>query len=417
MRTQVGIVGAGPAGLILSHLLHRAGIESIVLETRSRRYCEERVRAGLLEHYSVELLNEIGLGERLQRQGMVHHGVNFRFDGTTHHLPYAPGITMTIYAQQEVVKDVIAARLRDGGRIDFEVSEVSIHDFDGKRPSIRYRDAAGEAQQIDCDFIAGCDGFHGVCRPSIPAGAITTYERVYPFGWLGILSQSPPLEGELVYVSHERGFALFTMRSPSVTRAYLQCKPDEDEAEWSDERIWEEFEARLGGDGRHKLERGRIFQKGVTEMRGFVAEPMRFGRLFLAGDAAHIVPPTGAKGMNLAIADVVVLSAALSAHYEDGDEAGLDAYSEICLRRAWKAQRFSWWMTSALHRFDDQLPFDRRVQRAELEYVVSSEAATRSLVECYAGLPFEMPPRGRRAGGSESLDATSSTTSSNRAKL
>jgi p-hydroxybenzoate 3-monooxygenase len=392
-RTQVGIVGAGPAGLVLSHLLHRAGIASIVVEVRSRDYCEKRVRAGLLEHGSVELLKATGLGERLVREGMVHHGVSFRFNGRTHRLPYAPGVTTTIYAQQEIVKDVIAARLRDDGTIAFEVSEVAVEEIAGDRPRIRYRDRDGAAQEITCDFIAGCDGFHGICRPSIPAGFLTFYDREYPFGWLGILSESPPLEEELVYTSHERGFALFTMRSPSVTRAYLQCEPDEDIAQWPDERIWAEFRHRLDGEPQHALVEGPIFQKGVTPMRSFVTEPMQYGRLFLAGDAAHIVPPTGAKGMNLAIADVNLLAHAFAAYYADGDREGLDRYSEIALRRVWKAQRFSWWMTKTLHRFADQSPFDHQIQLAELDYVTSSEAGTRSVVENYAGLPFEVPTR------------------------
>jgi p-hydroxybenzoate 3-monooxygenase len=392
-RTQVGIIGAGPAGLILSHLLHLRGIESIVVETRTREYCEQRVRAGLLEHGSVELLKSTGLGERLVREGMVHHGVYLRFEGRSHYLPYAPGVTTTIYAQQEVVKDVIAARLRDGGTIHFDVRDVGIDGIDGDAPTIRYRDADGAPQTIACDYIAGCDGFHGICRPSIPDGVLTFYDRVYPFGWLGILSESPPLEDELVYTSHDRGFALFTMRSPSVTRAYLQCAPDEEIAEWPDERIWAEFRARLAGDDRHRLVEGRISQKGVTPMRSFVTEPMRYGRLFLAGDAAHIVPPTGAKGMNLAIADVCVLAHAFAAYYPDGEREGLERYSEIALRRVWKAQRFSWWMTATLHRFADQSAFDRRVQLAELDYVTSSEAGTRTVVENYAGLPLELPGR------------------------
>ena len=389
MRTQVGIVGAGPAGLLLSHLLHRCGISSVILEARSRAYVEERIRAGVLEQGTVDLLNETGVGARMQREGLVHHGIELRFAGRNHRIDFATltgGHGVTVYGQHEVVKDLIAQRLQDGGDIRFEAEEVSIHDVEGARPKIRFRHA-GESQELDCDFIAGCDGFHGICRPSIPAGRLKTYDRVYPFAWLGILAQAAPSQDELIYANHPDGFALYSMRSPEITRLYLQCRPDEDLGSWSDDRIWSALHARLGdGADGWRLNEGPILQKSVTPMRSFVTEPMRHGRLFLAGDAAHIVPPTGAKGMNLAVADVRVLAAAFDGFYRRGDEAGLDGYSETCLKRIWRMQRFSWWMTSMLHRFDDKGDFDRRVQLVELEYVTSSRAASESLAENYVGL-------------------------------
>jgi p-hydroxybenzoate 3-monooxygenase len=388
-RTQVGIVGAGPSGLLLSHLLHLAGIESIVLEDRSRQYVEERVRAGLLEQQAVDLLVESGVGERLQREGLVHHGINLRFAGLTHRIDFAeltPGKAVTIYGQQEVVKDLIRARLDAGGDIRFEVADVSIHDFDTDAPKIRFRQD-GQPREIACDFIGGCDGFHGISRPSIRDGVLTIYDRVYPFAWLGILAKAAPSSDELVYALHDRGFALLTMRSPEIQRFYLQCAPDEDLAQWPDERIWNELHTRLEDASGWRLREGAILQKGVTPMRSFVAEPMRCGRLFLAGDAAHIVPPTGAKGMNLAVADIRVLARAFADYYRGGRTDALDAYSDHCLARVWKAQRFSWWMTSMLHRFDSDSAFDQRRQRAELEYVASSRAASLSLAENYVGLP------------------------------
>ncbi|HVY58690.1 MAG TPA: 4-hydroxybenzoate 3-monooxygenase [Xanthobacteraceae bacterium] len=388
MRTQVGIVGAGPAGLMLSHLLHLQGIESVVLESRTRAYVENRIRAGLLEQWATDLLIDTGLGERLKREGMFHDGIHLCFEKTLHYIGFRKlvGRGVTIYGQQEVVKDLIARRLADGGEILFEVDDVSVHDLESARPTIRFRHG-GEMRELACDFIGGCDGFHGICRPSIPAGVLTTYERGYPFGWLGILSASPPPEYELIYAYHERGFALYTMRSPTLARLYLQCAPDEDIANWPDERIWEELHIRLGGT--RPLQEGEMLQKSVTPMRSFVVEPMQHGRLFLAGDSAHIVPPTGAKGMNLALADVVVLSRALIEFYRSGRSDLLDGYSAKCLRRVWKAQRFSWWMTQMLHRFNDENDFDRRRQLAELDYVTSSEAAARSLAENYAGLPMD----------------------------
>ncbi|MGA8643797.1 4-hydroxybenzoate 3-monooxygenase [Candidatus Binatus sp.] len=390
-RTQVGIVGAGPAGLMLSHLLHLAGIESVVLEARSRQYVEERVRAGLLEQGTVNLLIETGVGDRLKRLGLTHHGIELRFGGRGHRIDLSGltgGSTVAIYAQHEVVKDLIAARLAAGGQIIFEAGDVSIHDFDGPTPKIRYR-IDGNVNLLSCDFIAGCDGFHGVCRPTIPAGVLTMYDRIYPFAWLGILAEARPSSDELIYAYHDRGFALHSMRSPEITRLYLQCAPDEDLGKWPDERIWEELQLRLAAGKDWKLNRGAVIQKGITEMRSFVVEPMHSGTLFLAGDAAHIVPPTGAKGLNLAVADVRVLARALTDYYASGNRDLLSSYSETCLRRVWKVQRFSWWMTSMLHRFPDDNLFDQRRQLAELDYVTTSRAASQTLAENYVGLPME----------------------------
>lgn len=390
-RTQVGIVGAGPAGLMLSHLLHLAGIESVVLEARSRQYVEERVRAGLLEQGTVDLLNETGVGERLKRLGLVHHGIELRFGGRGHRIDLSDltgGSTVTIYAQHEVIKDLIAARLAAGGQIIFEAGDVSIHDFDGSTPKIRCR-TDGNLNELSCDFIAGCDGFHGICRPTIPAGVLTMYDRIYPFAWLGILAEARPSSNELIYAYHERGFALHSMRSPEITRLYLQCAADEDLGKWPDEKIWDELQLRLAAGKDWKLNRGAVIQKGITEMRSFVVEPMQSGTLFLAGDAAHIVPPTGAKGLNLAVADVRVLARALTDYYANGNRDLLAKYSEICLRRVWKVQRFSWWMTSMLHRFANENAFDQRRQLAELDYVTSSRAASQTLAENYVGLPME----------------------------
>lgn len=389
MRTQVGIVGAGPAGLVLSHLLHLLGIESVVLEMHTREYVQERVRAGLLEQNTVELLTEIGVGERMRREGLVHHGIELRFQGNGHRIDFEDltGRAITIYAQAEVVKDLIDARQATGGTIFFEAKNVSVHDLEGPQPSIKFRQD-GKSQELECDFIAGCDGFHGICRPSIPNGVLTTYDRTYPFGWLGILAEAPPSSHELVYAYHERGFALLSMRSPKISRLYLQCAPDEQIENWPDERIWQELHTRLARKD-WKLTEGPIVQKGITGMRSFVVEPMQFGRLFLAGDSAHIVPPTGAKGLNLAVADVRVLAKAISEFYRSGNRALLDQYSATCLRRVWKVQRFSWWMTSLLHRFDTDNAFDQRRQLGELDYVTSSRAASQSLAENYVGLPME----------------------------
>jgi p-hydroxybenzoate 3-monooxygenase len=392
MRTQVGIIGAGPSGLLLSHLLHLAGIDSIVIESRSRAYVEERVRAGLLEQGSVDTLDEAGVADRLHREGLVHHGIELRYDGIGHRIPLTDltGKVVTIYGQQEVVKDLIAARFAAGTHrgnppVLFDVAEAAIHDVTSDAPRITFTHE-GRQQTIECDFIGGCDGFHGICRAAIPD--LSIFERVYPFAWLGILSRSRPVSEELIYARHRDGFALATMRSNTVSRLYLQCAPDEDLARWPDARIWDELHRRLGcGD---ELEEGEIFGKGVTPMRSFVCETMRHGRLFLAGDSAHIVPPTGAKGMNLAIADIRVLARGLERFYGGGDPSLLERYSEICLRRIWKGQRFSWWMTSMLHRFDGDDPFEHRVQVAELDYVSTSKAAMTTLAENYVGLPFEV---------------------------
>jgi len=388
-RTQVGIVGAGPAGLVLSHLLYLQGIDSVVLENRSRQHCEERIRAGVLEWGTVGLLCEMGVGDRLKREGLIHHGIELRFGGRGHRIDFQDltGRAITVYGQHEVIKDLVQARLDANGEIVFEVEDVSISDFSGSRPRIHYA-KDGQVHEIQCDFIAGCDGFHGISRPSIPDGVLTVYERTYPFGWLGILAQAPPSSEELIYAYHDRGFALHSMRSPHLTRLYLQCSPDEDLDLWPDDRIWQELQIRLTRGDDWKLTEGSILQKGVTGMRSFVAEPMRCGRLFLAGDAAHIVPPTGAKGLNLAVADVRVLARALKEFYATGREDLLQRYSETCLRRVWRVQRFSWWMTSMLHRHEGN-PFDERRQLAELDYVTSSRAAAQSLAENYVGLPME----------------------------
>jgi p-hydroxybenzoate 3-monooxygenase len=386
MRTQVGIVGAGPAGLALAHLLHGLGIETVVLEARSREYVEQRIRAGLLEQGSVDLLVESGAGERLERECLVHHGIELRFEGRRHRIDLAEltGRRVTIYGQQEVVKDLIRLRLDAGLPLLFEVDDVSLHDLQSEAPAIRFR-AGGAEEELVCDFVAGCDGFHGVSRAAVPAERLRVYEREYPFGWLGILAEVPPSNEELIYAYHGRGFALHTMRSPTLTRLYVQCPPDDDIGAWSDDRIWSELQARLAGDD-FELAEGPILQKGITPMRSFVCEPMQHGRLFLAGDSAHIVPPTGAKGMNLALHDVRVLAAALGEWYRSGDRSPLDTYSATCLRRVWRAEHFSWWMTSMLHRFPGDDPFEEKLQLAQLAYVTTSRAARTTLAENYAGL-------------------------------
>jgi p-hydroxybenzoate 3-monooxygenase len=389
MRTQVGIVGAGPAGLLLSHLLALEGIDSVVLEARSRRYVEQRVRAGVLEQNTVDLLRAAGVGERMDRQGMVHHGLELRFDRCGHRIPLSEltgGRAITVYGQQEVVKDLIRARLDAGGRIVFEAGVDGLDGLDGEGPTIRYRGGDGQAGALRCDVVAGCDGFHGVARSAVPAGALAAYERLYPFAWLGVLAEAPPSSEELIYCSHDRGFALHSMRSPRITRLYLQVAPDEDIGKWPDERIWTELHTRLATDDGFTLTEGPILEKGITPMRSFVVEPMQYGRLYLAGDAAHIVPPTGAKGMNLAVNDVRVLAEALVAWYRTGATDLLHEYSATCLRRVWRSQHFSWWMTSMLHRFPDDDGFQRKLQRSQLAYVTSSEAGARSLAENYVGL-------------------------------
>ena len=391
MRTQIGIVGAGPAGLVLAHLLHLQGIESVVLESRTRKYIEERVRAGLLEQGSVNLLIETGVGERLQRECLTHHGIVLRFNRKSHRIDFddlTGGKTVTIYAQQEVIKDLVAARLKAGLPLIFEVDDVRVRDVDTEKPSIHFR-AAGKDEVLHCDYIAGCDGFHGICRPSVPAGVLTEFDRVYPFAWLGILAQAPPSNDELVYCYHERGFALLTMRTKQISRLYLQVPHDEDIEAWPDERIWSELRKRTEAEGGWKLNEGPIFQKNIAPMRSYVIEPMQHGRMYLAGDAAHIVPPTGAKGMNLAIADVRILAQAFAEFYRTGKTHLLEGYSAKCLRRVWKAQRFSWWMTSLLHCFPEDSPFDRKRRRAELAYITGSRAAATSLAENYVGLPLD----------------------------
>ena len=390
MRTQVGIVGAGPAGLTLSHLLHLEGIDSVVLEARSREYVEHRVRAGVLEQGTVELLTETGVGDRLQREGLVHHGIELRFDGERHRIDLTElsgGRSITIYGQQEVVKDLIAGRLRDGGDIRFEVADVRLDGVDTDASSISFMHE-GAAQTLDCDVIAGCDGFHGVSRAAIPDGVLTEYDRTYPIGWLGILAEAPPSSEELIYTYHERGFALCSLRTPKISRLYLQVRPDEDLDEWSDERIWEELRTRTATNDGFTLNEGPVIERLVAPLRSWVVEPMQYGRLFLAGDAAHIVPATGAKGLNLAVADVVALSRALVRHYKHGDDSGLEAYTGTCLRRVWRVQHFSWWMTSMLHRFDRDDRYEQQLQRAQLQYVTSSTAAATTLAENYVGLPM-----------------------------
>ena len=391
-RTQIAIIGAGPAGLMLGHLLHLRGIDSVILESRSRDYVIERVRAGVLEQGTVDLMTAAGVGERLRREGMRHAGIYLAFGGSRHRIDMAEltgGRAITVYGQNEVVKDLIAARLATGRPLHFDAAEVTPSRLTDATPRVTFV-AEGERHELTCDFVAGCDGFHGVCRTMIPAAQLTIYEREYPFGWLGILAHAPPSSDELVYSNHPRGFALFSMRSPQVTRLYLQCAPDERLESWPDDRIWAELQQRLATDDGWRPLEGEIFQKGVTGMRSFVVEPMRFGRLFLAGDAAHIVPPTGAKGLNLAMADVDRLANALAEYYASGRDAALDAYSDQALRRTWRAQRFSWWMTTMLHRLPKESAFDHKRQLAELEYLVSSRAAMTSLAENYAGTPFEL---------------------------
>jgi len=393
VRTQVGIVGAGPAGLLLSHLLHREGIDSVVLEIHSREEIESVLRAAVLEQGTVDLLRDSGVGERMLREGSVHRGIHLRFDRRTHRIDFdalTGGRAITLYPQHEVIKDLVKARLDDGGTIRFGVADVTLHDVEGATPRIRYRDRDGAPRELACDFIAGCDGFHGVSRRSIPAARLTEHAHDYPFGWLGILVEAPPSTAELIYARHPRGFALVSTRSPQIQRLYLQCDPNDDGDDWPDRRIWDELHARLETDPETdndwRLAEGRIVQKGVIAMRSFVVEPMRYGRLFLAGDAAHIVPPTGAKGLNLAVADVDVLSRALADHYRSGGQALLDAYSATALRRVWRAQHFAWWMTGMLHRFPGDDAFQHRLQVAQLDQVVSSRAAATMLAESYVGV-------------------------------
>jgi p-hydroxybenzoate 3-monooxygenase len=390
VETQVGIVGAGPAGLLLAHLLHRDGIDAVVLERHSRDHVETRIRAGVLEQGTVDLLTELGLGARLAREGLTHRGIEITFAGRRHRIDLAEltgGKTITVYGQHEVVKDLIAARLAAGGEIRFDAEALELRELDGPRPKVGFTQG-GATLELACDFIAGCDGFHGISRSSIPKRRLQTYERVYPFSWLGILAAAPPSSPEVIYARHERGFALHSMRSPELSRLYIQCDPDPDLGDWPDRRVWQELQIRLGVPGWRLIE-GPVLQKNVAAMRSFVCAPMRYGRLYLAGDAAHIVPATGAKGMNLAAADVRRLATALVAFYRTGRSELLDRYSEACLRRVWKAQRFSCWMTSILHRFPDDGGFGSQIQLAELDYLTSSRAAAQALAENYVGLPFD----------------------------
>jgi p-hydroxybenzoate 3-monooxygenase len=389
VRTQVGIVGAGPAGLLLLHLLQLSGIESVVIDARPRETIESTIRAGVLEQGTVKLLTDTGVGARLHREGFVHRGFELRFGGHGHRIDLhgLTGRDITVYPQHEVLKDLIQARLATGGDLRFSVRDTAVRDIETARPLLTFTDSAGVGQKLDCDYIAGCDGFHGVCRPAIPDGARTEYHRVYPFGWFGILAEAPTSTDELIYAHHERGFALISTRSPTVQRMYFQCAPDEQPEHWSEDRIWAELHARTEGDG-FRLAEGRIFQRGVIPMRSFVCEPLRHGRLFLAGDAAHVVPPTGAKGLNLAAADVFVLARALAEHFASGRDDLLDDYSATALRRVWRAQHFSWWMTSMLHRFDGASPFDLRRQLGELDIVTGTPHGAKYLAENYVGLPF-----------------------------
>ena len=389
MRTQVGIIGAGPAGLFLSLLLHRAGVESVVLEAHTRSYVEGRVRAGVLEQHTIDLMADLGVDDRLRREGMVERALDFRYSGKLIHLDFASltgGRTATVYGQQEVVKDLINARLATGEPLLFEAEAVAVDGVDSERPVIRYQHNDAEAT-LECDFIAGCDGFHGVSRPAIPERAITAYDRIYPFSWIGILSESPPIR-EMTYANHERGFALASRRSPKLARLYVQTKPGEGVEDWPDARIWDELHIRLGDRDRSEIKEGRVIQKGINNLRAFVADPMQFGRLFLAGDAAHIVPPAGAKGLNLAVADVRVLAHGLIEFFRTSSTDRLDRYSETCLLRVWKIVRFSNFLTSLLHRFDTHTPFDRRVQLSELDYLANSRAAQVTVAENYVGLPL-----------------------------
>jgi len=393
MKTQIGIVGAGPAGLTLAHLLHLEGIESVVLERQSREYVETRVRAGVLEQGTVDVLCGSGVGERLKREGLEHGGVELRFGGKGHRIDFQElvGKSITVYAQQEVVKDLIAARLAYGAPLYFEAEATGLKDYD-RDPKI-YFQLGGECHEISCDFIAGCDGFHGICRPALPGEQLEIHERHYPFGWLGILARVPPASHELIYSYHERGFALLSMRSPEVSRLYLQCAADEDLNHWSDDRIWGELRTRMATRDGFVLRDGPILQKGITPMRAFVASPMQFGKLFLLGDAAHIVPPTGAKGLNLAVADVRVLAQGFVEFYKRASSRALARFSDRCLERVWKCQRFSGWMTSMLHRFPQEDAFAHHLHLAELDYVTCSRAASTTLAENYVGLPFDS--RGR----------------------
>src|SRR3954470_9945482 len=390
MRTQVGIVGAGPAGLMLSHLLHQRGVESVVIDLRTRQDIEETIKAGVLEQGTVDLMTQTGVGDRLHRDGFVHHGFNLAFAGQLHRInmyELTGGRSVTVYAQHEVLKDLIARRLADGGDVRFGVTDTTVEGIDGDRPTIRFTHD-DQQHQLDCDFVIGCDGSRTYTRFLIPQGEIRTdFFRQYPFAWFGILAQAPPSSDELIYAHSDRGFALISTRSPSVQRLYFQCDPETNPDDWSEDQIWEELQARVAGAGA-TIKTGQIFQKAILQFRSFVCEPMQYGRLFLAGDAAHTVPPTGAKGLNLAVADVHVLDRALGAFYEAKDTGLLESYTATVLKRVWRAQHFSWWMTSMLHRFSDATDFDLRRQLAELEMVTSSPSAAKTIADNYVGLPL-----------------------------
>lgn len=393
MQTQVGIIGAGPAGLMLSHLLHLQGIESIILETKTRAEVESRIRAGVLEQGTVDLLNSTGVGERMAKEGFVHEGILIQFNGKRHRIDFKEltgGKEITVYSQHEVVKDLLQARLNEGGKVLFGVKDVSLHHIETNTPVIRFIQE-GELQELHCDFIAGCDGFHGPSRQAIPETIRQEKQVLYPFSWLGILAETSPANDELIYASHERGFALLSTRTPEIQRYYLQVDPNDSITDWSDERIWEELHLRIETNDGWKIEEGPIIQKNIVPMRSFVCETMQYGRLFLAGDAAHIVPPTGAKGLNLAMGDVQVLAEGLKQFYKNASEKLLRDYSKICLGRIWKAQRFSKFMTELLHRNQNHSPFEYSIQLADLDYVTSSQAAAASLAENYVGLPVLIP--------------------------
>jgi len=388
MRTQVGIIGAGPAGLLLGQLLHRHGIDNVILERQTGEYVLGRVRAGVIEKVTMDLLDEAGVGARMHRDGLVHDGVQICVDGVRHRVSFKEmtGRAVMVYGQTEITKDLMDGRAAIGAKTVYAAEGVALHDIFTDQPRVTYR-TAGAEHELACDFIAGCDGFHGISRKSVPADAITHHERVYPFGWLGILSDTPPVSDELIYVRHPRGFALCSMRSPTRSRYYIQCSLAEDIESWPDDRFWEALKPRLDDEARERLVTGPSIEKSIAPLRSFVAEPMRFGRLFLAGDAAHIVPPTGAKGLNLAASDVRYLSLALIEHYAEKSDAGLDAYSARALARVWKAERFSWWMTTLMHRISDN-SFDHKIQLAELDYLFRSPAAATVFAENYVGLPY-----------------------------
>ena len=390
MRVQVAIIGAGPSGLLLGALLHKAGIDALIVEQRSPEYVLGRIRAGVLEKVTVDLLEEACVAARLHAEGLIHHGIELSFGGARHRIDFEAltGKHVTVYGQTEVTRDLMHARAAAGLRTVYEADHVTPHAFDGPHPTVTYT-KDGAQHTLECDFIAGCDGYHGICRASVPAAAIQSFERVYPFGWMGVLSETPPVSHELIYSNHERGFALCSMRSMTRSRYYVQCPIDDKVEDWSDDRFWDELRLRLDRSAAETLVTGPSIEKGIAPLRSFVAEPMRFGRLFLAGDAAHIVPPTGAKGLNLASADVGYLARALAEHYGERSDAGLDAYSQRCLRRIWRAERFSWWFTGLMHKFPETGAFGRKMQFAELDYLVGSRAASTALAENYVGLPFD----------------------------